>query len=88
MKSLWFQKDQMHVIAPDGVSTCRLKNAKEEWGEKVFRCVIACSCLKGKTSQMKVVEYFESRPRKAVSFVVERGKEMQDWNQQKLPKET
>ena len=30
---------------------------------------------KGKTSQMKVVEDFESRPHKAVSFVVERGKE-------------
>ena len=37
-------------------------------------------------SQMKVVEDFESRPHKAVSFVVERGKEMQEWNEQKLPK--
>ena len=24
-KSLWFRKDQMHVIAPEGVSTCRSK---------------------------------------------------------------
>ena len=35
---------------------------------------------------MKVVEDFESRPHKAVSFVVERGKEIQEWNEQKLPK--
>ena len=35
---------------------------------------------------MKVVEDFESRPHKAVSFVVERGREIQEWNEQKLPK--
>ena len=37
-------------------------------------------------SQMKVVEDFESRPHKAVSFVVEREKEIQEWYEQKLPK--
>ena len=35
---------------------------------------------------MKVVEDFESRPRKAVSFVVQRDKEVQEWNEQNLPK--
>ena len=35
---------------------------------------------------MKVVEDFESRPHTAVSFVVEREKEIQEWNEQKLPK--
>ena len=35
---------------------------------------------------MKVVEDFELRPHTAVSFVVEREKEMQEWNEQKLPK--
>ena len=34
-KSLWFRKDQMHVIAPEGVSTCRSRSAKGEWVEKV-----------------------------------------------------
>ena len=29
---------------------------------------------------------FESRPQKAVTFVVERGKERQEWNEQELPK--
>ena len=33
--------------------------------------VIACDSLKGNTSQMEVVEDFESRPHKAVSFFVE-----------------
>ena len=37
----------MHVIAPEGVSTCRSKNAKGEWVEKVYDCVIASSSLKG-----------------------------------------
>ena len=35
---------------------------------------------------MKVVEDFEMRPHKAVSFVVERDKEIQEWNEQPLPK--
>ena len=35
---------------------------------------------------MKVIEDFESRPHKAVTFVVERGNEKQEWNEQKLPK--
>ena len=35
---------------------------------------------------MKVVEDFESRPHKAMSFVVEREKEIQEWTEQKLPK--
>ena len=32
----------------------------------------------------EAVEDFESRPHKAVSFVVEREKEEQEWNEQKL----
>ena len=29
-KSLWFWRDQMHVIAPAGVSTCRSKKCQKE----------------------------------------------------------
>ena len=65
---------------------CRSNNAKGEWVEKVYDYVIACNSLKGKNSQMKVVEDTESSPHKAVSFVVRREKEMKEWNQQKLPK--
>ena len=63
-KSLCFRKEQMYVMAPEGVSTCRSRSAK---GERVG------------------FEDFESRPQKAVTFVVERGKERQEWNEQKLP---
>ena len=35
---------------------------------------------------MKVVEDFQLRPHKAVSFVVERDKDVEAWNEQKLPK--
>ena len=69
----------MHVIAP--VSTCRSKNAKGEWVEKVYDHVIACNSLKGTISQMNVVEDVESRPHKAVSFALERGKGRQEWNE-------
>ena len=55
-KSLWFRKDRLHVIAPEGVSTCRSKNAQGECGEKVYDYVIACNSLKGKISQMNIVE--------------------------------
>ena len=85
-KSLWFRKDQVHVMAPEGVSTCRSKTAKGERVEKVYDYVTACSSLKGQISNMKVTEEFESRLHKAVTFVVERGKERQEWNEQKLPK--
>ena len=34
-KCLWFRKDQMQVMTPVGVSTCRSKDAKGEWVEKV-----------------------------------------------------
>ena len=42
--------------------------------EKVYDYVIACSSLKGRISDTQVTEYFESRPHKAVTFIVERGK--------------
>ena len=76
-KSLWFQKEQMHVVAPEEASTCRSKGPKGEWIERTYDNVIASGSLEGKISQMEVVEDFESRPQKAVSFVVAREKEMQ-----------
>ena len=75
----------MHVVAPEKVSTCRSKSAKGQWIEKIYD-VIAWNSFYGKISQMEVVEDFESRPHKAASFVVEREKEMQEWNEQKMPK--
>ena len=36
----------MHVMAPEGVSTCRSKNAKGERVEKVDGYVIACNSLR------------------------------------------
>ena len=34
---------------------------------------------------MKVIGDFESRPHKAVTFKVERGKERQEWSEQRVP---
>ena len=58
----------MHVVAPEKVSTRRFKIAKGAWVEKVDDYVIACHTQKVKFSQMEVVEDFESRPHKAVTF--------------------
>ena len=57
-------------MAPEGVSTCRSRSAKKEWVEKVYDCVIACNSLKGRISDMQVIEDFETRPHKAATFVV------------------
>ena len=65
---------------------CRSKSSKGDRIEKVYEYVIAGNSLKRKISQMKAVEDFESRPHEAVSFVVEGGQEIQEWNEQKLPK--
>ena len=62
-KSLLFQRGQMIVVA------------QGEWIERTYDNVIASHSLKGKISQMKVVEDFGSRPHKAVSFVVKRERE-------------
>ena len=68
----------MHVVAPKEASTCRTKGPKDVWSERTYDHVIACNCLKGKISHMKVVEDFESRPHEAVSFVVEGEKEIRN----------
>ena len=57
-KSLWFQREKMHVVAPKEASTCRAKGSKGEWIERANDHVIASGSLKGKISQMEVVEDF------------------------------
>ena len=71
-KRFWFQRNRMHVVAPKEASACRSKGAKGDWIEKVDDYVTASETL--------------SRPHKAVPVVVEREKETQEWNEQKLPK--
>ena len=51
----------MHVVAPKEASTCRAKGSKGEWIERANDHVIASGSLKGKISQMEVVEVFLSR---------------------------
>ena len=71
-KSLWFQRELMHVAVPKEASTCRSKSLKDVWIERTYDHVVASGSLKGKISQMDVVEDFESRPHEAVSFVGEK----------------
>ena len=85
-KSMWFSSRQMFVEAPKEVSTCRSEAPKGELIERTCDCVIASQNLKRKIINMEVVEDFESRPHEAVSFVIERDKEVQEWKQQAMPK--
>ena len=74
-KSLWYEKSQKKVVALEKASTCRSKGSNGEWIEKVCDYVVACDSIQGRITQIEVVGDFECRPHKAVSFVVERGKE-------------
>ena len=85
-KSMWFQSMQMVTEAPKEASTCRSKGPDSEFIERAYDYVTASQSLKGKLTQMVVVEDLESRPHRAVSFVVEREKEVQEWNEQKMLK--
>ena len=72
----------MHVVALKEASTCKSKGPKDVWFERTYDYVLACNCLKGKVTQMEVVEDFESRPHKAVPCVVKKRKEdtgMEQW---------
>ena len=83
-------------LVPIGADACggpersiyvQVERPKKMSGSKeTVDCVIACNSLRGTISQVEVVEDFESRPHKAVSFVVVRREEMKEWNEQKLPK--
>ena len=85
-RSLWFQKTRCMWWPQRKLLRAGQQVQNGEWVQKVYDYVIACNSLKRNILQMKVVEDFESRPHKAVSFVVEREKEMQEWSEQKLPK--
>ena len=67
-KSQKSQRETVHVVAPRGASTCRSKGPKDEWIERPYDYGDANGSLKGKILQMEVIEDFESRPHKAVSF--------------------
>ena len=70
-KSMWFQTRRVFIEAPKGASTCSLQSPKGILIERTCDYVLQKS-LKGKIKQIEVVEDFEFRPHKAVSFVLER----------------
>ena len=57
---------------------------KSELIERTYDYVIASSSLRGKINNMEVVEDFESRPHQAVTFLVEREKEIQEVRELKM----
>ena len=84
-KSLWFESRHMFIEAPgQGVSTRKGPNG--ELVERTYDHVIPSHSLQGKIKDMEVVDGFESRPDKAVTFLVERDKEFQLFREQHMPK--
>ena len=86
-KSLWFKKKRcMFMKAPEeGITTERSKGPDVELIERTYDDVIASQSLQGKIEDMEVVEDFESRPHKTVSFLVERDKDTQELCELKVP---
>ena len=86
-KSLWIKSRHMFVEAPgEGDSTCRSEGPNGEFIVRTYNYVIASHSLQGKIKNMEVVEDFEPRPHKAVTFSEEREKELQVSREQKKPK--
>ena len=71
--------------SPESSVDMQIKKAQKVSGSKGSMILSLRVTVRGKSSPMEVVEDFESRPHKAVSFLVESEKEMQEWNEQKLP---
>ena len=88
-KSLWYNSRHVFNGAPgEGISTWRSNGPNGELIERMYVYVIASHSLQGKIKIMEVVEDFESKPRKAVTFLVEREEEIQDWRELKMKKKT
>ena len=74
-KSLWFQRELMHVVAPKEASTCRSNGPKDEWIERKLTMSLRVVVSKEKFRRWRWWKIFESRPHKAVSSVVKRERE-------------
>ena len=73
-KSLWFQREMMHVFVPERCIHVQVEKAQKMCGSKeTYDYVVASGSFRGKILHMEVVEDFESRPHKEVSFVVRRS---------------
>ena len=83
-KSLWFQTCSSRRQGKAS-QLADQKARKGELIERTYGYVVASRSLQEKIRNMEVVEDFESRRHKAVSFVVEREKEFQEWREQQMP---
>ena len=62
----------LFIEAPgEGISSCRFTGPKGDLIESAYDSVLASQSLQEKIKNMEVVEDFESRPHKAVTFQVE-----------------
>ena len=76
----------MSIEAPvEGISTCRSNGPNGELIERPYDYVIASRSLQGKIKKMDVVEEIESRPHKAIAFLVGRDKEIREGRELKMP---
>ena len=85
--AIGFKADTFSLSAKgEGISTCRSKGPKGEIVQRSCDCVVASHSFQEKNKNMDVLEEFESRPHKAVTFLVEGDTEFQVWREQKMPK--
>ena len=78
-KLLWSKEVCMFIEAAEaGISTWRSTGPKGELIERTYDYVMASRSSHGKIKNMEVVEDFESRPHKAVTFWMGRDMEIQE----------
>ena len=65
----------------------QIKKCQKRMGGKGLWLCHSLQLSNRKISDIKVIEYYESRPHKAVTFM-ERGEEQHEWNEQKLPSQS
>ena len=82
----WYKSRPMFIEARgEGISTCRRKGPNGELTQRTYDYVVASQSLQEKIKTMEVVEDFESRPHKAVTFLMERDTEIQELRELKMP---
>ena len=87
-KSLWFTGkciDHWSVKSRNLQLSAHWPTRRIDW-DCMFAYVIANRSLQGNIKMMDVVEDFESRPQKALTFVVKRNMETQEVSKLKMPK--
>ena len=84
-KSLWFQRETMHVVPRREYPRAGRKVQKMCGSKERMTISLRVVVSKVKSYKWRWLKIFEPKPHEAVSFVVSREKEIKEWSEEKLP---